>query len=601
MIARDFSQGQVDQPVIWLRLFGAIEAWDHSGEDVLPRGRKAQAILSYLALATEEVIPRKRLAGLLWSTRWSSQAQASLRQSLIEIRRALGRRHHELISIERDRIIFKRALVWVDGLSAQADPQSGRSSVHSPHPDRLLETLVGLDPKYDEWIASVRVDVARLLGARRRNAQGTDSERIDIPTDPRAIVPSLGETGIRAAINNVESPTRGDDYHPRSPIISILPFLQFGAARFDCDVSLALSHEIATALARFRWFRVRLGQSDDRGEGEYGLDGYTACAGMSCRLVVRLLDQSDRSTILWTFSETFDITSNEHVTQEIAERFAGHLDPQLLAIETSKALQKPLPGSAYEYLIRAMALIYRFDDGSWREATAYLGQALRVDPECGRTWAFSAMGRILGVARGWSKDARRDLAAATNEAARAIACDPHDSLALSIIGHAIVFRNHQFDVALDLFDRAIRANPSCGYSWGYSALTFAYLGQINEAKRRLAHAQSTLIHEPFRSFLVGADGVIAYFGQEWERAIAISRAAVGLCPGLVNPRKHVASALCFLGRFEEAAIEHAEITKLEPDFTWENHLIQYPFGRSKDRLDLGVVLKQARLLNKPAA
>jgi hypothetical protein len=59
LIARLFSHVRGERWLIWLGLFGPIEARGKAGEDVLPRGRKAQAILSYLALTAEEAIPRK--------------------------------------------------------------------------------------------------------------------------------------------------------------------------------------------------------------------------------------------------------------------------------------------------------------------------------------------------------------------------------------------------------------------------------------------------------------------------------------------------------------------------------------------------------------
>ncbi len=43
-------------PLLRLRVFGAMEAWSWSGENVLPRGRKAQAILAYMAMCGERPV-----------------------------------------------------------------------------------------------------------------------------------------------------------------------------------------------------------------------------------------------------------------------------------------------------------------------------------------------------------------------------------------------------------------------------------------------------------------------------------------------------------------------------------------------------------------
>ena len=53
----------------------------------MPRGRKARAIVGYLANHLDEHVSRHRLIELFWPERATSQARGSLRQSLLEIRR----------------------------------------------------------------------------------------------------------------------------------------------------------------------------------------------------------------------------------------------------------------------------------------------------------------------------------------------------------------------------------------------------------------------------------------------------------------------------------------------------------------------------------
>lgn len=106
------------------------------------RGRKAQAILCYLALCAEPAVPRRRLVQLLWSGRGMEQGLASLRQSLLELRGALAAAPGLLVadrhtlSLDRQRL----AILQFDGLAAA----------------RLLDTLWGLDPAFDRWIAQQR-------------------------------------------------------------------------------------------------------------------------------------------------------------------------------------------------------------------------------------------------------------------------------------------------------------------------------------------------------------------------------------------------------------------------------------------------------------
>jgi len=73
-----------------LELFGGFAiACDAAGAIALP-GRKARALVAYLALAGERPQSRDRLAGLLWADSGEEQARTSLRQALSGLRKSLG-------------------------------------------------------------------------------------------------------------------------------------------------------------------------------------------------------------------------------------------------------------------------------------------------------------------------------------------------------------------------------------------------------------------------------------------------------------------------------------------------------------------------------
>jgi len=63
-----------------LRLLGELRAYREGGADSAAAGRKAQALLAYVALNPKQRCTRERLASLLWSDRGEEQARHSLRQ-----------------------------------------------------------------------------------------------------------------------------------------------------------------------------------------------------------------------------------------------------------------------------------------------------------------------------------------------------------------------------------------------------------------------------------------------------------------------------------------------------------------------------------------
>ena len=97
-----------------INLLGGFEASLGSGEALPLKGRKAQALVAYLAIRPGEPHTRDALIGLLWSDRGEQQARSSLRQSLSELRKALGDVDDSPLIAERDAVSFDADAIDVD-------------------------------------------------------------------------------------------------------------------------------------------------------------------------------------------------------------------------------------------------------------------------------------------------------------------------------------------------------------------------------------------------------------------------------------------------------------------------------------------------------
>lgn len=567
-----YEPNRVDDPLIRLKLFGVAEGWSVAGDNIMPRGRKAQAILCYLALAPEDAIPRQRLVNLLWSGRWAEQGRASLRQSLLELRAALAPCIDQVLVVERDRIRLDRSRIWIDGLSQRAGEPHGPAGA-TLEAERLLETLLGLDERFDAWIQSLREAVSKRLPDRLARSSG----QAFAPSPPAP--PS-----------------------PRGLMLAVAPIIQIGGGVIEDYVPPALTQEIVTALARFRWMQVRFCQSPQGCDATYRLEGYISRRDADCRVVVRLIDQADRDTIAWTTSVDAPYPLPFEAISQVVERVVEQLDPEILAIETRKASRRP-PESydSFDCVLRASQLLYRFDHEAWRQASSLLDRAVAGDPHHARALAFSALCRLTGLAQGWSEQPDADLLQLDRDAAAAVACDARDSLALALAGHIRAFLHHDFVGARDMFVRALRANPSCGFAWGYSSLTYAYLGECDEASRRLERARVLMIHDPYSSFLDSFQAVITWFDHDWPAAIEACRRQLAQRGSFTNMRKLLVGALCFVGDHAQARLEHHRLMDDEPQFSWARHLESYPFGRARDRIELKAALTRAGLMSASGA
>jgi tetratricopeptide (TPR) repeat protein len=133
--------------------FGLHEA--ESGEDLRPRGRKARALLAYLALHSGKPVSRQRLMGLLWSERADEQARSSLRQVLFELRE-FSRAYPPLLHIARETVTLPSDMIETDmdrwrRLAEETDYETLLTELPDGD-DTLFANLDGVDCGFDEWL-----------------------------------------------------------------------------------------------------------------------------------------------------------------------------------------------------------------------------------------------------------------------------------------------------------------------------------------------------------------------------------------------------------------------------------------------------------------
>ncbi|WP_147115467.1 pentapeptide repeat-containing protein [Tateyamaria sp. syn59] len=134
-----------------IRLIGPFRITSKDGKDLTPRGAKSRAILALLATSPGYQRSRVWLQDKLWSMSASPQASASLRQALLEIRRALGE-YAYIINADRLNVSLTADKITVD--------------VDSPNPEvvartfeeaELLEGIDVKDPEFEDWLREVRM------------------------------------------------------------------------------------------------------------------------------------------------------------------------------------------------------------------------------------------------------------------------------------------------------------------------------------------------------------------------------------------------------------------------------------------------------------
>jgi len=159
-----------------------MQVTDISGRSVLPRVRKTRAILAVLAMTAPRPVPRAQFIALLWSRREPQHAKASLRQALHDLQTELGPLAAPLLDIDRAQVALRDDCIEVDLRTAD-----GTRPEQSEDPSRLLEDLGGIDPAFDQWLATERI----ALGRRARADAETALRTADSPVRMAAAAEAL--------------------------------------------------------------------------------------------------------------------------------------------------------------------------------------------------------------------------------------------------------------------------------------------------------------------------------------------------------------------------------------------------------------------------
>ena len=164
-----------------VHLLGRMRAIGSSGENILPRAKKTQAVLAYLILTRGEGLLRNRLAGMIWDRSGEAQARESLRHALNE----LNRTGYWQLEKDHDTVRLDISGYWVDAFEMPEQP------------DMLLEGLYGISPAFDHWLVGERTRLEHFWQTRLE-------KELDELTNEGA-VPELRAAAARKLLNVIPS------------------------------------------------------------------------------------------------------------------------------------------------------------------------------------------------------------------------------------------------------------------------------------------------------------------------------------------------------------------------------------------------------------
>jgi DNA-binding SARP family transcriptional activator/tetratricopeptide (TPR) repeat protein len=390
--------------------------------------------------------------------------------------------------------------------------------------------------------------------------------------------------------------------------VGVLPLEMVGTTEAEMHLAQGLAEEVTAALARFRWMflvsSTSLARYAEQSRDEtairrtfgidFLLDGSIQRVGNRLRISLRLLDLRAGNQVVWARRFDRQPTDLLALQDEIAAEVVAQIDPEILLIEGRRAAyQSHGDATSYDLMLRAIPLIGRLERGPFMQAGDFLRRAIAQDGENAAAHAWLAYWQMFLVGQDWTDDPLAVMAAAGRSADRAVALDNQDARALTISGHVRAYLHHRMREAIGLHERALAANPNLAMAWALSAFANLYMGEVDEAERRLARYKRLSPIDPHAFFYDGGFVVAALLKRDYDGAVVAGREVTEMNPSFSAACKPYLAALGHLGDHAEALQIRHRLLSIEPGFSVHRFITSSPFGRPEDTANYAEGLRLA--------
>ena len=242
-----------------------------------------------------------------------------------------------------------------------------------------------------------------------------------------------------------------------------------------------------------------------------------------------------------------------------------------------------------------MDLFYRFDDDRFTQALPLFKRAMALDPTYATAYAMAAGCHAERVYQEASPDPVADHQEAERLSRLALRLDRFDPLALSLCGHIRSWLFHDYDQAIEMFDRALAANPSSAIAWVRSSATFSYIGETREARRRVDIGLRLSPYDAHVFFNYAVVALSSYAAGNYADAAYWGRRSIALNPRFTSNLRFLAASLAASGKIEEARLVGLDLLRINPNFRAMRFAERHPFKDLAKRRLFGEHLIKAGL------
>ncbi len=277
---------------------------------------------------------------------------------------------------------------------------------------------------------------------------------------------------------------------------------------------------------------------------------------------------------------------------------ASHLVNQACAAMMVRELQRsqgkaPQSLQNHTLLLSSIALMHRISPIAFQRAQQLLQVLMDRTPRLASPYAWMAKWHVLRVTQGWSQDAQADGKAALENTKRALDRDATSSLAMTVEGQVNTWILKRLDVAEQFFSQALQSNPNDALAWLLKGTLHGFRDEGKEAVRLTRHALKLSPLDPLQFYFEAHAASAQLSAGNYGRALQLAERSFRLNRTHASTLRVIITALCKLGRMDEARRHATQLLALEPGFTVDRYLERSPGAPYKLGRDVASALAEA--------
>lgn len=280
---------------------------------------------------------------------------------------------------------------------------------------------------------------------------------------------------------------------------------------------------------------------------------------------------------IWAENRSFLSEAEIREFEDLAPLLANLVETQIRMHQAKLSRRSnTLNLSPRKLVFKATPLIFRMTAESLDEAGSLLNSALELEPSDANSTSWTAFLELIRIGQGWVTDPKSSLEKIDQLTRIALELDPGNSQAWAIRGHVLSFVFHRFQAGLACFERALKCNKFDPMAWAFSALTYCYIGDLDEAISRLHRYRELSPYDPHDFFFQTGFCLCHAMAGRHSQAIEAGRLAIEGNPNFFAAYRPLVSSLGHEGKIEEAKPHLDALLKNNPEFSIEWMRTKYP-------------------------